>query len=74
MIEKNKENTKESINENMIIGKLLDRHNEVSKIFLDMGMHCLSCPTARQETIKEACEVHGVDVNDIMEKIKKAIK
>jgi len=34
-----------------------------------MGMHCLGCPSARGETIEQACEVHGVDADALVEKI-----
>ncbi len=34
-----------------------------------MGMHCLGCPAARGESIEEACEVHGVDCDAMIEKI-----
>ena len=35
------------------------------------GMHCLGCPSARGESIADACEVHDVDVNVLIEKINK---
>ncbi|MBQ5320789.1 MAG: DUF1858 domain-containing protein, partial [Oscillospiraceae bacterium] len=35
-----------------------------------MGMHCLGCPSARGESIEDACAVHGVDADELVEKIK----
>ena len=35
------------------------------------GMHCLSCPASQQESIEEACEVHGIDVEEVLEKLNK---
>ena len=35
----------------------------------EMGMHCLYCPSARGETLEEACEVHGVNADDMVKKI-----
>ena len=62
----------EKITENMTIGEILElRGEEVAPVLLDMGMHCLGCPSSQMETLKEACEVHGVDVNEILEKINK---
>ena len=29
-------------------------------------MHCLGCPASQAETIEEACEVHGIDVEDLL--------
>ena len=32
-----------------------------------IGMHCLGCPSSRGETVEEACAVHGVDVDKLLE-------
>lgn len=57
------------ISKDMIIGELLDVKPEAAEILLRMGMHCLGCPSARGETIAQACEVHGVDVDEIIAQI-----
>lgn len=57
------------ITKDMIIGELLDVKPEAAEILLSMGMHCLGCPSARGETIAQACEVHGVDVDEIVAQI-----
>lgn len=51
------------------IGDILDASIEVAPFFLNMGMHCLGCPSARMETIEQACMVHGVDADDLVEEI-----
>ena len=30
---------------------------------------CLGCPASRGESIEEACEVHGVDCDELLEKL-----
>ena len=57
------------ITKDMIIGELLNQKPEAAEILLNMGMHCLGCPSARSETIGQACEVHGVDADEIIEQI-----
>ncbi len=52
-----------------LIGEVLDNDMSLAKYFLEMGMHCLGCPASRGETIEEACEVHGVDCDDLLEKL-----
>ena len=37
--------------------------------FMEIGMHCLGCPSSRGESIEEACEVHGVDCDELLEKL-----
>ena len=56
--------TKESI-----IGDVLDMDRGTAEFFLEIGMHCLGCPSARGESIEEACEVHGTDADELVEKI-----
>ena len=57
------------ITKDMIIGELLDVKPEAAEILLSMGRHCLGGPSARGETIAQACEVHGVDVDEIIAQI-----
>jgi len=57
------------VTENTNIGEILDEDFNVSPFFLEMGMHCLGCPSARGETVAEACEVHGVSATDLVEKL-----
>lgn len=51
------------------IGDILDFDVDTAPFFLEMGMHCLGCPSARGETIEQACEVHGVDPDELVAKI-----
>ena len=32
-------------------------------------LHCLGCPASRGESIEEACAVHGVDCDELIEKL-----
>ena len=52
-----------------LIGEALDNDMSLAKYFLEMGMHCLGCPSSRGETIAEACMVHGVDCDALLRKL-----
>ena len=52
-----------------IIGDILDNHPETEPLFLEIGMHCLTCPCSRGETVEEACEVHGNDADVLVAKL-----
>ena len=54
------------ITKDMCIGDILDMDEGTAKYFLEMGMHCLGCPSARGESLEEACAVHGVDVEKLL--------
>ena len=59
------------IEKTITIGELLEKHPDKADILLEAGMHCLGCPASQAETIEEACDVHGVDVEELLEKLNK---
>jgi len=63
-----------TITKDTIIGDILDNAPETAPIFLEMGMHCLGCPSARSESVADACAVHGVDADDIVNKLNASVK
>ena len=52
-----------------IIGDILDMDQTTAPYFMEIGMHCLGCPASRGESIEEACAVHGVDCDELIEKL-----
>lgn len=58
-----------TITKDTIIGDILDADFDVAPFFLEMGMHCLGCPSARGESVGEACSVHGVDLDELVAKL-----
>lgn len=57
------------INKDMKIGEILEVAPEKAEILMEAGMHCLGCPASQAETLEEACEVHGIDVEELLSKI-----
>lgn len=62
------------IQKDMTIGDILDADNRVVPFFLDMGMHCLGCPSARGESVEQACLVHDIDPDEFIEKVNAFLK
>ena len=52
-----------------VIGDIVDFDGDTAEIFLDSGMHCIDCPVSRMETVEEACMVHGVDADELVERL-----
>ncbi len=61
------------ITKDTIIGDVLDIDETTAPLFLSIGMHCLGCPASRGETIEQACEVHGVDADELVDKLNEHI-
>ena len=63
-----------TITKDSIIGDILDAYGAVTAaFFLEMGMHCLGCPASRGETVAQACDVHGVDPDELVKKLNEAV-
>lgn len=61
------------ITKNTVIGDILDLDEDLAPYFLEIGMHCLGCPSARSETVEEDCQVHGVDADELVKKLNAAL-
>ena len=51
------------------IGEILEKAPDKAEILLEVGMHCLGCPASQMETLEEACQVHGIDVEEVVKKL-----
>ncbi|HAK57765.1 MAG TPA: hypothetical protein DCP06_02165 [Lachnospiraceae bacterium] len=43
------------------------------RALLECGMGCVSCPSAMVETLGEACMVHGLDVEDVVDYVNRSL-
>lgn len=57
------------ITKDMCVGDVLDMDAGAARFFFEIGMHCLGCPSARGESIEQACEVHGNDADELVAKL-----
>lgn len=55
------------ITKDTLIGDILDMDRTTAPYFMEMGMHCLGCPASRGETLEQACMVHGVSADELVE-------
>lgn len=60
-----------AIKKDIIIGDLIEQFPEKAEILMNAGMHCLGCLAASGETLEEACEVHGIDADELVEELNK---
>ena len=52
-----------------IIGDILDHDMDTAPYFFEIGMHCLGCMASHGETVEEACAVHGVDADELVDEL-----
>ncbi len=63
-----------AITKDMVIGEVLAKNPETAEVFFAIGMHCLGCPASRGESVEEACQVHGVDVEKVLAKLNEIVE
>lgn len=54
------------INESMLVSEIMDLDPDVTEVFLRNGLNCQGCPGAASESIREAAEGHGVDLEKLI--------
>ena len=57
------------VNKDTLIGEIVVQYPEAAEILLSIGMHCLGCPASRMESLQDACAVHGVDTQQVIDAI-----
>ncbi len=61
-----------TIHKDMTIGELIREKPEAIGVLAGFGMGCVGCPSAQAETLEEACMVHQLDVNVLLDALKNA--
>ncbi|WP_099205260.1 hydroxylamine reductase [Scatolibacter rhodanostii] len=52
-----------------LIGDILLQYPDTAPILMSCGMHCLGCPSSQMESLADACMVHGIDVNIVLNQL-----
>ncbi len=67
------ENTKTTgtveITRDMLIGEIIQAKPETINTLLMAGMGCIACPSSLYETLEEACMVHGMDCEYLLDQL-----
>lgn len=57
------------ITKDTIIYDVLRMDINAAGIFMEEGLHCIGCAMSSDETIAEACEVHGMDCEHLLKRL-----
>ena len=58
-----------TITKNTLIGEILKADKTTAPYFSEMGMRCLGCSSSTSESLEQACKVHGVSVQELIDKL-----
>lgn len=69
LIENMKKGEKIMVTKEMLIGEIVEKGEKYIEVLLGAGMHCLGCPASAGESLEEACAVHGIDADSLVEQL-----
>ncbi|BBF45101.1 hypothetical protein lbkm_3860 [Lachnospiraceae bacterium KM106-2] len=59
----------ERFTKKMTIGEALRIDMNIAPVLMEIGMHCLGCPSSQNESIEEAAMVHGINPDELIQKL-----
>lgn len=68
------ETTSNLVRGDMIMGDILRKYPQTTATFVEAGMSCLGCPSSQSESLADACMVHGLQVDSIVEALNATIQ
>ena len=51
------------------ISDMLGYDRGIAYVLMQSGMHCVGCPSSINETLEQACAVHGLDADTVWQSI-----
>ena len=60
---------KNYVNNDTLVGEIVNTYPETIDVLLSAGMHCLGCPASQAESLADACTVHGLESSEIVEAV-----
>lgn len=51
----------------MLVGEIITKHPLAAQFLMECGMGCIHCPASQMESLAEACAVHGIDGEEIVD-------
>ena len=57
------------VTKDMSIREVLSLDPGTARLFMEVGMQCLGCPHATDESLEDACAVHGTNVDELVHQI-----
>ena len=69
VLNERKINKMAKVTKDTLIGEALMIDMGIAELLMESGMHCVGCPASQAESIAEACAVHGIETQPLVDKI-----
>ena len=57
------------ITKDTIIADIIKMKPDAPQILMSFGMGCIGCPSAQMEKLEQACEIHGLNIEEVLAKL-----
>ena len=54
------------ITKDMTVGEIIRIKENAAEILMNFGMGCIGCPSAQSESLEDAANVHGLNLDDLL--------
>ncbi|MDF1617630.1 DUF1858 domain-containing protein [Petrocella sp. FN5] len=58
-----------NITKDMLISEILSKKADAAGILMANGMGCLGCPSSQMESLSQAAEIHGLNIEDLIHQL-----
>lgn len=58
-----------TVDKSMNIRQVLELDPGTARIMMQFGLHCLGCPHATAESLEQAGQVHGINVDEMIHQL-----
>ena len=55
--------------DNIVNRQDLQEIDSIAEVLFGIGMHCLGCPSSQMETIEQAAMVHGIEPQELVDRL-----
>ncbi|SHH14403.1 DUF1858 domain-containing protein [Tepidibacter thalassicus] len=62
------------ITKDMLIGDVLRVRPDAVAILMSFGMGCVGCPSAQMESLEQAAVVHGINLDELLNKLNEGLE
>ena len=56
----------EKVTKDMTIGEIIRINPKYAEVLMTFGMGCVGCPASQAETLEEAAQVHGLELDNLL--------
>ena len=62
----------DTINKDMTIMEVVQKHPQCIRTFYQHGLFCIGCSVAYQETVEQGAKAHGIDLEQLLRELNQA--